>query len=405
MKTIVLFTGSYPYSKSLEDTFLEPELEVLNDFFKIILVPLSRKGSKSEFIKKLKNIEICEDFIEFNKKDILNVFKMDLIFLSDLKNIKKLAHLKDLVKKFIFYRWVKKNIEQKIENELWSENFIYYTYWFDYATTALVSLKKQYSLKVVTRVHGYDLYEERKDGFIPFRSRDVTGVDKIVTISMQGLRYLKDKYKLKNVYNSYLGVRDLNIKPPINSTNNFKIVSCSLMLSVKRIDMIMNYLSTVSKELKIKVEWCHIGNGSLEDRLLKQKQKKQHKNFKINFIGFLENRKIFEYYNNNSFDYFITLSASEGLPVTLMEACSVGLPIIATSVGGIGEIVENKVNGFLLSKNPTYIEFKQVFFQAIEYKNDSKTYSLLIKNSRKSYEDKFKSEVNHRIFIDLLNKL
>jgi len=401
----VLFTGSYPYSKSLEDTFLEPELEVLNDFFKIILVPLSRKGSKSEFIKKLKNIEICEDFIEFNKKDILNVFKMDLIFLSDLKNIKKLAHLKDLVKKFIFYRWVKKNIEQKIENELWSENFIYYTYWFDYATTALVSLKKQYSLKVVTRVHGYDLYEERKDGFIPFRSRDVTGVDKIVTISMQGLRYLKDKYKLKNVYNSYLGVRDLNIKPPINSTNNFKIVSCSLMLSVKRIDMIMNYLSTVSKELKIKVEWCHIGNGSLEDRLLKQKQKKQHKNFKINFIGFLENRKIFEYYNNNSFDYFITLSASEGLPVTLMEACSVGLPIIATSVGGIGEIVENKVNGFLLSKNPTYIEFKQVFFQAIEYKNDSKTYSLLIKNSRKSYEDKFKSEVNHRIFIDLLNKL
>jgi colanic acid/amylovoran biosynthesis glycosyltransferase len=405
VKTIVLFTGSYPYSKSLEDTFLEPELEVLNDFFKIILVPLSRKGSKSEFIKKLKNIEICEDFIEFNKKDILNVFKMDLIFLSDLKNIKKLAHLKDLVKKFIFYRWVKKNIEQKIENELWSENFIYYTYWFDYATTALVSLKKQYSLKVVTRVHGYDLYEERKDGFIPFRSRDVTGVDKIVTISMQGLRYLKDKYKLKNVYNSYLGVRDLNIKPPINSTNNFKIVSCSLMLSVKRIDMIMNYLSTVSKELKIKVEWCHIGNGSLEDRLLKQKQKKQHKNFKINFIGFLENRKIFEYYNNNSFDYFITLSASEGLPVTLMEACSVGLPIIATSVGGIGEIVENKVNGFLLSKNPTYIEFKQVFFQAIEYKNDSKTYSLLIKNSRKSYEDKFKSEVNHRIFIDLLNKL
>ena len=405
MKTIVLFTGSYLYSKSLEDTFLEPELEVLNDFFKIILVPLSRKGSKSEFIKKLKNIEICEDFIEFNKKDILNVFKMDLIFLSDLKNIKKLAHLKDLVKKFIFYRWVKKNIEQKIENELWSENFIYYTYWFDYATTALVSLKKQYSLKVVTRVHGYDLYEERKDGFIPFRSRDVTGVDKIVTISMQGLRYLKDKYKLKNVYNSYLGVRDLNIKPPINSTNNFKIVSCSLMLSVKRIDMIMNYLSTVSKELKIKVEWCHIGNGSLEDRLLKQKQKKQHKNFKINFIGFLENRKIFEYYNNNSFDYFITLSASEGLPVTLMEACSVGLPIIATSVGGIGEIVENKVNGFLLSKNPTYIEFKQVFFQAIEYKNDSKTYSLLIKNSRKSYEDKFKSEVNHRIFIDLLNKL
>ena len=46
-----------------------------------------------------------------------------------------------------------------------------------------------------------------------------------------------------------------------------------------------------------------------------------------------------DYYKNNIIDIFINLSASEGIPVSIMDAISFGIPCIATNVGGTGEIV------------------------------------------------------------------
>jgi glycosyltransferase involved in cell wall biosynthesis len=99
------------------------------------------------------------------------------------------------------------------------------------------------------------------------------------------------------------------------------------------------------------------------------------------------------------------LSESEGLPVSLMEACSVSLPIIATNVGGINEIVENEVNGFLLSPNPSYQEFKDTFIKAINLKNNLEKFISFRKNSRKIYIKKFNSEINHEKFAKFLGEL
>lgn len=49
----------------------------------------------------------------------------------------------------------------------------------------------------------------------------------------------------------------------------------------------------------------------------------------------------------NGADAFVLSSAWEGLPMVLLEAASVGLPIVTTDVGGSREVVHNNVNGFL----------------------------------------------------------
>ena len=44
---------------------------------------------------------------------------------------------------------------------------------------------------------------------------------------------------------------------------------------------------------------------------------------------------------------FINLSSSEGIPVSIMEALSAGIPVVATNVGGTSEAV-NSLTGFLI---------------------------------------------------------
>jgi glycosyltransferase involved in cell wall biosynthesis len=46
-------------------------------------------------------------------------------------------------------------------------------------------------------------------------------------------------------------------------------------------------------------------------------------------------------------DVFLLTSISEGIPLTIIEAMAAGLPVVATQVGGVGEIVEDGLTGLL----------------------------------------------------------
>ena len=75
-------------------------------------------------------------------------------------------------------------------------------------------------------------------------------------------------------------------------------------------------------------------------------------NVNFNIVGYLDNSRVLDFYKNNKIDLFISLSETEGLPVSIMEAYSNAVPAIATNVGGTSEIVNNK-NGYLIESNPT----------------------------------------------------
>jgi len=50
----------------------------------------------------------------------------------------------------------------------------------------------------------------------------------------------------------------------------------------------------------------------------------------------------------NTADIFVLPSRWEGLPVALLEAMSVGLPVVATHVEGVEEVVQNEAEGLLV---------------------------------------------------------
>ena len=66
----------------------------------------------------------------------------------------------------------------------------------------------------------------------------------------------------------------------------------------------------------------------------------------VTFVGKVPNEEVPEYMGAS--DVFVLPSLSEGFPVTVIEAMASGLPIVATDVRGLSEIIKNGENGFLV---------------------------------------------------------
>ncbi len=93
------------------------------------------------------------------------------------------------------------------------------------------------------------------------------------------------------------------------------------------------------------VAFVLVGGGSDEEMLRQAAQGLSN----LHFAGHVDN--VGDYLN--LMDLFLYPSRHEGLGSVLLDAMEFGLPIVATRVGGIPEIVDDGVNGFLFEPNDT----------------------------------------------------
>ena len=108
----------------------------------------------------------------------------------------------------------------------------------------------------------------------------------------------------------------------------------------------LHHLLISSKKLDIH---CIIMGEGEERRNLEEQIKKLHLENHISLAGFVQNA----YRYAPGLDLFMLSSVKEGLPYALMEAMAAGLPIIATRVGGIPDLICHDTNGVLApAKNP-----------------------------------------------------
>lgn len=118
------------------------------------------------------------------------------------------------------------------------------------------------------------------------------------------------------------------------------------------------------------------------------------------FMGQVPNEQILRYYIDYKIDCFILTSENEGLPVSIMEAESAGIPIVATNVGGIREMIDG--NGVLLSANPTSDEVADAIISCIKCSKDEKEF--MRKRSYEIWNSKFDAKQNAKTFVAYLKK-
>jgi glycosyltransferase involved in cell wall biosynthesis len=283
-------------------------------------------------------------------------------------------------------------------------NMVLYSFWLDETALALALLRERgYVFTSIARTHGYDLYHERwYRGQIPFRRYTLKRIDAVYCVSDAGRNYLSERYPdLSRKFRlAPLGTVDPGFTCEPSTDGVTRIISCSSLVSLKRVDLIVHALSRLGDR---KVQWTHIGGGpglQTIDRLASQLLGPL-KNVQYRLVGQLENKEIIRFYRDNPVDLYITTSSSEGgRQIACVEALSVGLPVVATAVGGIPEIV-GEDNGILISADPDPQEVATAICRLVDQPG---TRRRMAASSREKWLETSSAETNTRRFVDDLNQ-
>lgn len=122
----------------------------------------------------------------------------------------------------------------------------------------------------------------------------------------------------------------------------------------------------------------------------------------VELSGHQENESIQALYAGGTFQLFINVSASEGIPVSIMEAMSYGIPVIATNVGGVSEMIEDGGNGYLLPKDFKEEELREKIRQIL--KMPEERFQAMSDRSYEVWREKFHAGKNYREFIRMLKQ-
>lgn len=390
MKNLYIFTVKFPYTKTTE-CFLEDEIKYLaNRFDKITIIPLQKEtSSPKELLVKCHVIPpVLGGHFHFLINGLFNICTIGIL-------------LRDFFKKHVYFdrikllSWVKcyfiannllnssklKEIRKAIK-----QDDVCYFYWGKWSN--LLSLFWKGECKMVSRFHGeFDLWEEVYKGYVPLRRKVVESLDAAVFISSKGEAYFKSKYPQCKTFYFPLGTNDLKTTPYFAS-EEIRVLSCSNVIPLKRIPLIFDALLAINDR---KIKWIHIGDGSDMDYLKKTIKTKEHKNLTIVLMGAMEHKDVMSFYEKECFDVFVNLSKIEGVPVSIMEAISCDIPVVATDVGGTSEVVA-KETGVLVSANPSPNEVAAAIRTVIK----------LELHPRVFWNNHYNAQINYKRFTDFL---
>lgn len=149
---------------------------------------------------------------------------------------------------------------------------------------------------------------------------------------------LKRHFSTKNnsivIYN---GIKPPKTRIRMNMGQTIQIATISRFDYQKNTEMTI----CIAKKVKdLNLKFIIIGDG--ENRMKLEKEAKDN-GLNIEFTGFLYDPME----HLNDVDWYISTSRFEGLPYALIEAASMGIPILATDVKGNNEVVVQNETGFL----------------------------------------------------------
>lgn len=451
-KRLTLFTNTFPYGAG--ETFLNEELPfVAKEFTQVDIFPLYIPAGGENLTSRTTpdNATVHPPLLKFDHKNkkglVLNgVFTFAPLWFAVKEFFKERVFLLGrklwLWANYLFIlRSVMGNKEVMCRvMESVEQSDIAYFYWGDKSALLVPFLKRwlkgKHTPKFVVRFHGSDLYEEAK-GYLPFREMLYKEVDYAVTISENGKEYIEKNYRNQpgNISVSHLGSfyhSDAcpNLGAPVPSNTDavdtqgaFNIVSCSNVIELKRVHLIAAAMLTLEQDSALAATlkecginhlcWTHIGDGPLLEPIkdfivqngVERGEERDLTPVAFNFLGAIPHNKVIEYYQSHYTDLFVQVSRTEGIPVSIMEALSFGIPVVATNVGGVSEIIPDKCSwGTLVNADITTRELADTIKGWILKSIELPEFETALA-ARKQWEQQWNSRNNYTKFAEFLNDI
>ena len=265
-------------------------------------------------------------------------------------------------------------------------------------------LKILTKIPIITHIHGYGIFNKKEfaDLKIPnFLKVSYTNVimsrfflplsDKIITITKGSLKALQKRNFISKKNLCYIpnGI----FIPSVNSkerymNRSYNFVSLGRLVEQKNYSFLIEVIKDIPKEFDCKVYIA--GNGPLYNHL---KKMIEHYNLtnRVFLLGYVDN--VYKILNKSH--CFILSSIWEFFPISVLEAMSMSLPIIASDVGGMEDLIDHGENGFLCPVNN-----KEKFLENMIHlmKNKEKGIQMGEKSFQKVKKSFLISEIANKIF-------
>lgn len=227
--------------------------------------------------------------------------------------------------------------------------------------------------KIIYTVHGFDSIRLSYKIFLPLERLMQNRCSSIVGVSNYDVRMMASCKITKNVSYVYNGIDkasyDSSLSWIVPNGKFKKVILCIARVAPPKRDDL--FIELAAKHPDYAFVWI----GNLHE------VKVPYAN--VFFLGNVERGGRF----CQLADLFVLPSDFEGLPMVILEAMSYGLPVVASNVGGVSEIVQNGINGF--SVNNTVDDFSKAISTILE---DNDLYSSMKMNSLNRFERDLTSE-------------
>ncbi len=205
-----------------------------------------------------------------------------------------------------------------------------------------VKVAKMMKRKVIIHIHG--------GGFKEYYSKENVFVDSVfqkcdalIALSESWKKFFVNTVGCKVVY-VVPNIIDNPVSISVKKDDCFHLLFLGQILKAKGIFDLVEVLAENRKEYEGKLV-LDIGGGMYEEEKLKEFLQRENLDTLINFHGWVSGDMKIKLLNLA--DSFILPSYVEGVPISILEAESYGVPILSTIVGGIPEIVTDGDNGLL----------------------------------------------------------
>jgi len=230
-------------------------------------------------------------------------------------------------------------------------------------------LAMMYNKPIVTYVVGSEIdiirFSSKYSGFLRFTALLIADIHflfyrKMVKRSLVSFflsRKLMERFRARNAYfifTSLIKRKDIIIRTPSYlEKRGVNILYVGRLTHEKGLKYLIQAVPIlIDRGFNVKISLC--GDGP-ECKKLQRLSRDLGCESNIEFLGFIPwGKELDKIYLQH--DIFVLPSVSEGIPKVLLEAMAKGLPIIATNVGGIPDIIKDTENGILISpKSPADI--------------------------------------------------